>query len=93
MTGWNCLAIDDNGTTTLDYLADPGRLKPDLHSDSLPDLHLMAAQGRQDAIEALLRQLRPAIVRYCRARLARTHLAQAGSQDEDDLAQEVCPPC
>jgi RNA polymerase sigma-70 factor (ECF subfamily) len=50
----------------------------------------MAAQGRQDAIEALLRQFRPAIVRYCRARLARTNLAQTGSQDEDDLAQEVC---
>jgi RNA polymerase sigma-70 factor, ECF subfamily len=47
----------------------------------------MAAQGRQDAIEALLRQFRPAIVRYCRARLAQT---QAGSQDADDLAQEVC---
>jgi RNA polymerase sigma-70 factor (ECF subfamily) len=50
-----------------------------------PDLHTLAAQGRQDAIEALLRQLRPAIVRYVRARLART-----GSQDEDDVAQEVC---
>jgi len=50
----------------------------------------MAAQGRQDAIEALLRQIRLAIVRYCRARLARTNLAQTGSQGEDDLAQEVC---
>ncbi len=50
-----------------------------------PDLHLLAGQGRQDAIEALLRQFRPAIVRYCRARLART-----GSLDEDDVAQEVC---
>ena len=36
-------------------------------------------------MEALLRRLRPAIVRYCRARLVRT-----GSQDEDDVAQEVC---
>lgn len=49
------------------------------------DLHVLAAQGRQDAIEALLRQFRPVIVRYVRARLART-----GSQDEDDVAQEVC---
>jgi RNA polymerase sigma-70 factor (ECF subfamily) len=48
-------------------------------------LHILAAQGRQDAIEALLGQLRPVIVRYCRTRLART-----GSQDEDDVAQEVC---
>ena len=47
----------------------------------------MAAQGRQDAIEALLREFRPAIVRYCRARLAQT---QTGGQDADDLAQEVC---
>jgi len=121
LTGWNCLAIDDE-TTPLDYPVGPGRLKPesgtaphprdpdshpqdpqpDLHEPGLhlhdpppleshqPDLHLMAAQGCQDAIEALLRQFRPAIVRYCRARLARTNLAQTGSQDEDDLAQEVC---
>lgn len=135
MTGWNCLAIYDDETSTLDYPAGPGRLNPEsgitprlqdseprtqdselrvqnpqppeshqldlqpdlrsgplpgLCSGSPPDLHLRAAQGRQDAIEALLRQLRPAIVRYCRARLTRTHLAQTGSQDEDDLAQEVC---
>jgi RNA polymerase sigma-70 factor (ECF subfamily) len=41
----------------------------------------------QDAVEALLRQFRPAIVRYCRARLAYNC---TGSLDEDDLAQEVC---
>jgi RNA polymerase sigma-70 factor (ECF subfamily) len=80
--GRNSLAIDAEET---DYLTGPGRLKPD--PDARPDLHLMAAQGRQDAIEALLRQFRPAIVRYCRARLAQT---QAGAQDADDLAQEVC---
>jgi RNA polymerase sigma-70 factor, ECF subfamily len=111
VTGWNCLAFDDEETADTDYLGDPGRLKPrsrpapriqdpepperDLeysgHFDPpRPDLHVMAAQGRQDAIEALLRQFRPAIVRYCRARLAQTQLAQSGSQDEDDLAQEVC---
>ena len=50
------------------------------------DLHLLAAQGHQDAIEALLRRLRPVIVRYCRARLA----LGAASQDCDDVAQEVC---
>ena len=63
------------GWTDDDHGIDPAR----------PDLHLLAGQGRQDAIEALLRQFRPAIVRYCRARLART-----GSLDEDDVAQEVC---
>ena len=49
------------------------------------DLHILAAQGRQDAIEALLRQFRPVIVRFVRARLARM-----GTLDEDDVAQEVC---
>src|SRR5258707_7807825 len=73
--GWNSFAIDAEET---DYT------RPDAGPDTL---HLMAAQGRQDAIEALLREFRPAIVRYCRARLAQT---QAGSQDADDLAQEVC---
>ena len=46
---------------------------------------------RPDAVEALLRQFRPAIVRYCRARLARTRTRTGtGSLDEDDVAQEVC---
>ncbi len=51
------------------------------------DLHLLAAQGRQDAIEALLRKLRPVILRYCRARLPGT---ATGIPDSDDVAQEVC---
>jgi RNA polymerase sigma-70 factor (ECF subfamily) len=64
----------------------PGRLHPQGQPDpGSPALHTLAAQGRQDAIEALLSQFRPAIVRYCRTRLART-----GCQDEDDVAQEVC---
>ena len=78
VTGWTRLAVtgeETGATTDDDHGVDPAR----------PDLHLLAGQGRQDAIEALLRQFRPAIVRYCRARLART-----GSLDEDDVAQEVC---
>jgi RNA polymerase sigma-70 factor, ECF subfamily len=59
--------------------------EPEPEPPARTDLHVLAAQGRQDAIEALLRQLRPLIVRYVRARLART-----GSQDEDDVTQEVC---
>ena len=73
MTGRNCLAIDD-GTTTLGYLAGPGRRKPEsgtTRSDPLSDLHLRAAQGRPDAIEALLRQLRPAIAAHKVADAAR----------------------
>jgi len=63
----------------------PVSIDGDIDALARADLHVLAAQGHQDAIEALLRQLRPVIVRYVRARLART-----GSQDEDDVAQEVC---
>ena len=80
MTGSKHLAVTggvSEARTGDEHVVDPGRLKP--------DLHILAAQGRPDAIEGLLRHFRPAIVRYCRARLART-----GSQDEDDVAQEVC---
>ena len=79
MTGVEHLAIADEetrATTDDDHLLDPGRLKPREH---------------QDAVEALLRQFRPAIVRYCRARLARAGVrTRTGSLDEDDVAQEVC---
>lgn len=51
------------------------------------ELLRLAAQGRGDAANELLRQLRPVIVRYCRARLARMGCHQ---QSEDDVAQEVC---
>jgi Sigma-70 region 2 len=44
-------------------------------------------QGNVLVTQALLRQFRPAIVRYCRARLART---RTRTLDEDDAAQEVC---
>lgn len=47
----------------------------------------LAAQGREDAVNELLRGLRPVIVRYCRARLARIGCHH---QSEDDVAQEVC---
>ncbi len=46
-----------------------------------------AVRGHPDAIESLLEQIRPMVVRYCRARLGRItghyHVA-------DDVAQEVC---
>jgi len=51
------------------------------------DLLRQAAQGRRDAIDSLLRQLRPVIVRYCRARLTRMG---CNCGNEDDVAQEVC---
>jgi len=47
----------------------------------------LAACGQTDATDELLRRLRPQIVRYCRARLARMG---SHGQHEDDVAQEVC---
>ncbi|MBG0813581.1 sigma-70 family RNA polymerase sigma factor [Planomonospora sp. ID82291] len=58
-----------------------------VHKDDLKDLTSLAVQGDRGAIESLLAQLRPMVVRYCRARLGRVsgqyHIA-------DDVAQEVC---
>ncbi len=83
MTKCEHLAVtgeETGATTDDDHLLDPGRLKPREHQDPLT---------RPDAVEALLRQFRPAIVRYCRARLAGNR-TRTGSLDEDDVAQEVC---
>jgi RNA polymerase sigma-70 factor (ECF subfamily) len=53
----------------------------------LRELTSRAAGGQPAAIESLLEQIRPMVVRYCRARLGRItghyHVA-------DDVAQEVC---
>jgi RNA polymerase sigma-70 factor (ECF subfamily) len=47
----------------------------------------LAMRGQPAAIDSLLRQIRPMVVRYCRARLGRIsgHYHAA-----DDVAQEVC---
>jgi RNA polymerase sigma-70 factor, ECF subfamily len=58
--------------------------------DDLLALAHSAARGRTDAIDELLRRLRPEIVRYCRARLARLAPAGCALSNEDDVAQEVC---
>lgn len=53
----------------------------------LRDLADRAVSGQPDAIASLIEQVRPMVVRYCRARLGRIagqyHVA-------DDVAQEVC---
>jgi RNA polymerase sigma-70 factor (ECF subfamily) len=71
-------------------LAEEKRAEPQAdggEKGNLRDLTARAAQGHPIAIESLLRQIRPMVVRYCRARLARIsghyHVA-------DDVAQEVC---
>src|SRR3981081_2799200 len=62
--------------------ADQGRQR-----DDLKDVTTLAVQGDPAAIEVLIGQVRPMVVRYCRARLGRVsgqyHIA-------DDVAQEVC---
>jgi RNA polymerase sigma-70 factor (ECF subfamily) len=54
---------------------------------SMGTLTELAVGGQPAAIETLLRQIRPMVVRYCRARLTRIsgHYHAA-----DDVAQEVC---
>jgi RNA polymerase sigma-70 factor, ECF subfamily len=54
---------------------------------NLGDLTARAARGQPAAIESLLEQIRPMVLRYCRARLGQ----KSGQYDiADDVAQEVC---
>lgn len=54
---------------------------------NLRDLTVLAARGQPEAIESLLEQIRPMVLRYCRARLGQ----KSGQYDiADDVAQEVC---
>jgi RNA polymerase sigma-70 factor (ECF subfamily) len=62
--------------TILEYTDEP----------DLRDLVALAAAGEAGAAEALLRQLRPLVVRYCRGRLGRVPGAEFAA---DDAAQEV----
>lgn len=54
---------------------------------NISDLTEQAMRGQPAAIDTLLRQIRPMVVRYCRARLGRIsgHYHAA-----DDVTQEVC---
>jgi RNA polymerase sigma-70 factor, ECF subfamily len=54
---------------------------------NIGDLTEMAMRGQPAALDTLLRQIRPMVLRYCRARLGRIsgHYHAA-----DDVAQEVC---
>lgn len=63
------------------------RVQARTDDSELRELTSLAVQGDRGAIESLLGELRPMVVRYCRARLGRVsgqyHIA-------DDVAQEVC---
>lgn len=54
---------------------------------NIRDLTAQAVGGQPAAIESLLRQIRPMVLRYCRARLGRI---SGHYQVADDVAQEVC---
>jgi RNA polymerase sigma-70 factor, ECF subfamily len=54
---------------------------------SIRDLTADAVGGQPAAIESLLQQIRPMVLRYCRARLGRI---SGHYQAADDVAQEVC---
>jgi len=54
---------------------------------AITDLAALAVHGQPAAIEALIRQIRPMVVKYCRARLGNL----AGHyQVAEDVTQEVC---
>jgi RNA polymerase sigma-70 factor (ECF subfamily) len=79
----------DQGCLTR-HLAEGARVKLQVdggNQASLGDLTSLAVRGQPAAIESLLEEIRPMVVRYCRARLSRItghyHVA-------DDVAQEVC---
>ncbi|WP_460861006.1 RNA polymerase sigma factor ShbA [Nocardiopsis coralliicola] len=54
----------------------------------LDQLGSRAVQGDHVAVDSLIREVRPMVVRYCRARLSRG--SQSYGQHSDDVAQEVC---
>ncbi len=54
------------------------------------DLTTRAVHGQPAAIESLIEQIRPMVVRYCRARLGRLGRITGHYHVADDVAQEVC---
>ncbi len=54
---------------------------------TITDLTELAARGQPAAIDSLLRQIRPMVVRYCRSRLGSV---ASRHQVAEDVAQEVC---
>lgn len=60
---------------------------PQAHDTGLNRLSSLAVQGDDGAVDSLIREVRPMVVRYCRARLARV---SGYAHYSDDVAQEVC---
>ncbi len=56
-------------------------------TDELEDLVRAAVDGKRNAVDGVLRRIRPDVVRYCRIRLG---VQDKTSVSADDVAQEVC---
>src|SRR5690349_2343970 len=65
----------------------PMNLQLDGGRGNIRELTARAVGGHPAAIESLLLQIRPMVLRYCRARLGRF---SGQYQSADDVAQEVC---
>lgn len=80
-----------NGPTPSDESGSAGRFAPseaqDPSTDELTQLSRRALQGDLNAVEPLIRLVRPMVLRYCQARLSR---AAGAPHISDDVAQEVC---
>ncbi|WP_037306176.1 RNA polymerase sigma factor ShbA [Amycolatopsis orientalis] len=78
------VADDVKGYTTLRTAPRPsGRMTKEV----LDPLVVAAKTGDPDAVHALLAVVKPALVRYCRARMGGRDLSYLSA---DDVAQEVC---
>ncbi|MDX6744425.1 sigma-70 family RNA polymerase sigma factor [Actinocorallia sp. A-T 12471] len=70
-----------------DHRLGPGPVRNGENEPDLRELAVLAVQGDELATEVLIGQVRPMVVRYCRARLGRV---SGQYHAADDVAQEVC---
>ncbi|SHJ04731.1 RNA polymerase sigma-70 factor, ECF subfamily [Nocardiopsis flavescens] len=75
------------GGVTAQRPGTPGEPDPASRDTGLNRLGSRAVRGEDGAMDSLLREVRPMVVRYCRARLARV---SGLAHYSDDVAQEVC---
>lgn len=68
-------------------LAEPPSAQRNTDDTELNELTTLAVQGDHSAVDSLIREIRPMVVRYCRARLGRV---SGYVHNSDDVAQEVC---
>ncbi|NYE49794.1 RNA polymerase sigma-70 factor (ECF subfamily) [Spinactinospora alkalitolerans] len=68
-------------------LAERPSARPRTDDTELNHLTSLAIQGDDGAVDSLIREVHPMVVRYCRARLARV---SGYAHTSDDVAQEVC---